>query len=521
MTHQKPFRAIVDSILFFVFGLGTTYAAAPIDVGSYKQLFIDDKFIASSKGVELTMNTPFRMNEPVLASYKPWDGEPRAAISWYSSVLKDGDKIRIWGSGKAVLPVRMKPDGPEVALLNYAESTDGIHFTKPDPSLVAYDKKTAELGSYGNFDGLTVWIDPKAPPAHRYKTQAKHFFGDHRGSDGMYFLSSPDGYNWTFYAAEDVGDCDTQNVAFWDEARQKYVMYTRVNHGGGTPLRRRVVRRLESDDLRTWEKEVYVMDADEIDDSLFNTPTPQPPVDYYGATVFKYPDNTPDSVYMMLAHAYWHWEGRPEEQQEGGYDHHKFQFPVLAPAKFDVRLCASRDGANFERLGNRKPFLSQGFPGTFSSKMVWSMPSPIQMGEELWIYYVGDNRDHDGFVDLAASAHKLGIDRAILRLDGFISADAAYTGGEIITPLITFTGSKLELNADPAGGGFVQVELLDENDRPITGYTRREATRLFTNSINLPVTWGDNDSVAALAGKPIKLRFIMRDCKLYAFQFVE
>jgi hypothetical protein len=56
---------------------------------------------------------------------------------------------------------------------------------------------------------------------------------------------------------------------------------------------------------------------------------------------------------------------------------------------------------------------------------------------------------------------------------------------------------------------------------PITGYTRHEATRLYENSVDLTVTWGDNDSVAALAGKPIKLRFLMRDCKLYAFQFIK
>ncbi len=520
MTYQKPFNTILCSAILLAFGLSTVYAAAPIDVGSRKQLFIDNKFIASSKGVELTMNPPAKTNQPVLSSDKPWDGQEKPGIGWYSSVLKDGDKIRIWGSGKGVLPVRMKPDGPVVFLLSYAESTDGIHFTKPDPAVVAYDEKTAEIGKHGKFDGSSVWIDPKAPPSQRYKFQAKHICDDHRGYDGMYFLASPDGYNWTFMHREDVGACDTQTVAFWDETSQKYLMYTRDNAGGGTPSRRRVVRRLESDNMRHWTNEVYVMDGDQIDDNLVNTPTPQPPVDYYGATVFKYPDNSPDSVYIMMAHAYWHWLGRPEADQRGNPSYHTFSQIVLAPAKFDVRLSACRDGINFNRLGNRKAFISQGFSGTFSSKMIWSMPDPIRMGNELWIYYVGDNRDHDGFVDRAASEHKTGIDRAILRLDGFVSADAAYTGGEIITPLITFTGKKLELNVDP-GSGHIQVELLDENDRPIKGYSRKEANFLYDNSVNLTATWSDNDSVAMLAGKPVKLRFIMRDCKLYAFQFVE
>jgi len=37
----------------------------------------------------------------------------------------------------------------------------------------------------------------------------------------------------------------------------------------------------------------------------------------------------------------------------------------------------------------------------------------------------------------------------------------------------------------------------------------------------MPVAWGDVRDVSPLAGKPIKIRFLMQDCKLYAFQFVE
>ena len=143
------------------------------------------------------------------------------------------------------------------------------------------------------------------------------------------------------------------------------------------------------------------------------------------------------------------------------------------------------------------------------------------MGDELWIYYYGDNRDHDGFLDPAASRRQTVIDRAILRLDGFVSADAAYTGGEIVTPLLTFTGSRLELNVDPGAGGSIRVELLDENDKPIAGYRREDAAALHDNSVRLPVRWGGNDRVADLAGKPIKIRFLMRDCRLYAFQFTQ
>jgi len=520
MSHRMQVQISLCLFILLACGITTTHAAKPIDVRSRKQLFTDDKFIARSRGIELTMNAPKKMNQPVLATDASWDGEPTASIGLYSSVIKDGDKIRIWGSGKAMLPVRMKPDGPVVDLFAYAESTDGIHFTKPQPSLVAYDKDKAEIGKHGRIGGVSVWIDPKAPPAQRYKSQAKYYPA--KGwPEAFHMYCSPDGYRWTFMAKAEIGDMDTQSIAFWDNSLQRYLLYTRDNPGGGTAARRRVVRRLESDDLLNWENEVYVMDADDVDNATHNTPTPKPPVDFYGATVFKYPDDSPDSVYMMIAHAFWHWQRRPKEQRAGGYENHKYRFEVLAPATLDDRLAVSRDGIHFNRLGERRPFLSLGLSGTYSSKRTWSLPNPIRMGNELWIYYCGDNQDHDGFVDPAASEHKKVIDRAILRLDGFVSADADYGGGEIVTPLITFAGHRLELNVDCGAGGSIRVELLDEDDKPIEGHALDDATALYENSVCVPVTWRTNDSVSALAGRPIKIRFVMRDCKLYAFQFTQ
>ena len=124
MKHEMCSRIGIGSIIVLVYGVGTAFAAGPIDVGSRKQLFVDDKFIARSQGVELTMNVPVKMNQPVLASDIPWEGEPGAAAFWYSSVIKEGDRIRIWGSGKAMLPVRMEPDGPVVNLFAYALSQE-------------------------------------------------------------------------------------------------------------------------------------------------------------------------------------------------------------------------------------------------------------------------------------------------------------------------------------------------------------------------------------------------------------
>jgi hypothetical protein len=53
------------------------------------------------------------------------------------------------------------------------------------------------------------------------------------------------------------------------------------------------------------------------------------------------------------------------------------------------------------------------------------------------------------------------------------------------------------------------------------GYTLADADPLTQAGVARRVTWKGNGDVSALAGTPIKLRFVLRNAKLFAFQFVE
>ena len=228
------------------------------------------------------------------------------------------------------------------------------------------------------------------------------------------------------------------------------------------------------------------------------------PLDLYGPCVFKYSETK--DVYFAMLPAYYHW------RMEGGKPW---------PATFEVQLAVSRDGRNFTRLGDRKPFLRLGLEGSFSSKMVWSFPKPIRMGDELWIYYRGGNFDHSGRLDPRAGVREAAISRAIMRLDGFVSADADYTGGWLTTPPLIFEGKGLELNLDTSAGGVARVEIQDASGNPVPGHTLHEADELNGNSVRFPVSWHGRSDVSNLAGDPVKLHFKLRNCKLYAFQFVK
>jgi len=370
-----------------------------------------------------------------------------------NTVRKERDKIRLWYQ---IITLRKDPKlvGPHAATqsMAYAESIDGIRFVKLKLGLVDFfgtkDNSVLVFVSRGG----TVWVDPKAPPTHRYRSQTK-------GPKGrLTFHHSPDGIGWQVTREVNTGDCDTQNIAFWDASLERYVLYTRKwVRFPDKPGNYRYHRRFESDDLEHWDNETPVLMADKTDLATYASASKQPPVDYYGACVFRYPDE--HGVYIMLGQAFWHWFDRAPK-------------PRLGPNTMDVRLCVSRDGKRFEHVGDRAPFLTLGPDGSFYSRMVWAIPSPIRMGDELWLYYWGSNMDHAGLIDAGApdGKHLTGITRAVMRLDGFVSADAGYEGGVLTTRLMRFKGNALELNVDTSAGGVVRVELLDEKGGSHRGF---------------------------------------------------
>ena len=183
----------------------------------------------------------------------------------------------------------------------------------------------------------------------------------------------------------------------------------------------------------------------------------------------------------------------------------------------DVQLVVSRDGIQWDRP-ERKPFLELGRNGAFDSGSIYVSPGMIRQGDELWIYYTGYDFIHGG-TDQKVDRKKGVISRAVLRLDGFVSVDAAYTGGQLTTVPLNFKGSRLELNVNTSSGGSVQVEILDGAGISLTGFTQHDCDVIRVNSTAHTVTWKGSSDISSLQEKVVKLRFHMRDTKLYAFQF--
>jgi len=109
--------------------------------------------------------------------------------------------------------------------------------------------------------------------------------------------------------------------------------------------------------------------------------------------------------------------------------------------------------------------------------------------------------------------------RYSLRVDGFASLHCGYAGGHAITKPMVFAGRELALNFSTSAAGGVKVGIEKPDGKPIPGFTVEDCQMQIGNEIDRKVTWKSGTDVSALAGKPVRLRFVMRDADLYSIKF--
>ena len=560
------FRAIAVSLVSLLLGaIAGSAGEPPLEIGADKQLFVgpwakdgrDEYLVSSMKNVTMTMNEAHITGERLIVRDKPWEGS--RLLDMYMYVLKDGDKFRMYYGAMPKYPKLWEE--PNCRILCYAESDDGIHWKKPNLGLVEWEGSREnnillpnDDFPYTNseFAGPGVFIDQGAADRNeRYKLIIKitpvRSSPPFKGSmlpKGQYLFASPDGIRWKLTSPKKInpGASDSKFSIFFDDKTGKYITYTRVKHqspesqkvqrlknfhqkqyGLDTFVAGRLVGRIDSSNLVEWGNESAVFATDALDHvglprdyagsdvedgggkNVFRGG-----VDLYEGNVSRYSEAP--SVYIGLPTFFYHWKKITTTVAGKTVDNYAY------PGTLDVQLVTSRDGVHFHRAPQRKPFMRLGPHGSWYSRMLWPAGNAIRVGDELWIYFSGHDVAHNPEQDLLTSNGAHG--RAVLRLDGFISADAAYTGGELTTKPLVFDGGKLQLNVDTSAGGTVRVEIQDAAGKPIEGFAAADTDEINGNYLRVSSTWNGDADVSSLAGKPIRLRFLMRDAKLYSFQFL-
>jgi hypothetical protein len=510
--HRAPALAKGPSLLF------DKPAAGPVELGSRKHLFIDDALVQRAERVTFTANPP-RPAELVIADIQ---GPFRKHVS---VIEGDDGLVRLYNG--------VDDDRVEVHV-----SRDGVHFTKPETGQeyksfknIAVDAPTA-TGS--------VFIDPNAPPGERWK----YVSGFH--DRGTYIFSSPDGYRFrrhpTAVLPLHVG---SQANVFWDEQRGTYVGYHRSDchaYPSGTETRRVWVMTETTDPTAPWpftpvpvERVREIRQTTELRDpqpwfmdngpltpggfckeypTVFGPRAGDPPgTDVYVPKALKYP-YAPD-VYLAFPTMYFHyWDAVDPARQTLGDPERG-----LGSGPIDTQLEVSRNAVDWRRYA-RPAYIGIGRHEGYDVVQSYIAHGMVRRGNEIWQYYFGTEEYHS---TQQSTKPRRGVFRVVQRLDGFVSADAPYdTTALMVTKPLVFKGNRLVLNIDTEATGYVQVGLLDENGRPIPGYSVDDGVYINGDFIDKEVEWlGKGTNLSAFEGRPVQLVFRMRGSKLYAMQFAQ
>ena len=193
-----------------------------------------------------------------------------------------------------------------------------------------------------------------------------------------------------------------------------------------------------------------------------------------------------------------------------------------------IQLMVSRDLKNWERVGNRKPFIgpSRIGSGAYDLTQLIGPSNALVRGDELWFYYTGIKYRGFNYVGTFPTGQYLplpghetdtgAICLAVLRRDGFVSLDASETEGQVLTKPLLWRGSTLWVNADAADGELL-VEVLDENGDPLDNWSRAVVVPVTEGGVRQAVSWNSAGNLENLKGELVRLRFILRNAELYAF----
>ena len=480
-SRYLPLIGLLISCFWGMPSAAAALPAGPIQVGTSKQVFIDGRFLGSQQGVELVVNRPRTTGEMLLVPEHPWES---GWIGAYLSVIQEGGRVHLWYDSSDRAAIKDSKQG--MTGVAYAYSSDGgATWVKPKLGVIEYGGSTENNLVIKGVHGFHLFRNrPDAAADEKYVLFS--------GQPNKLFVSE-DGFHWKAKGSEPFlnmagqSGLDSQNVMFWDSRIERYVAYPRIN----LPPFKRTVGRTESPTLGDFPDPVVVLGRDSKD---------PPEMDFYTSAAIQYPFAA-DAYYMFPA-AYHHWPSPPHPSNDG---------------PLDVQFAASRDGADWKRP-DRRPIIPLGPEGEWDSGCMYAGYGLSRDGEELSLYYTAYDVTHVAYVKRGFLGGK--ISRAIYRLDGLMSVDAPYEGGSFTTPSIRFDGDLLELNLDASAGGWIRVELLDEYDRPISGFRREDADEILRNSVAASVSWKGLTHLSKLKGQAIKLRFLMRDAKLFAFQFV-
>ena len=487
------------SLLSFLFLCASIASAEVTSIGSRRELFVDKLLIDQMQGATLRLHHPEEAGIAVKFD-QPWEGR----FSAYITVIHndEANKYQMYYRGNAGFK-----DGTSGEVTCYAESTDGKNWVKPKLGLHEINGSKdnnimlANLAPYTHNFAPFIDKRPGVPQEQRYKALA----GLGGKSGGLSAFVSADGLHWQKMQEAAVitkGAFDSQNVSFWSEAEQCYVAYFRVFTAGvidektWKPKGVRWVSRATSKDFLTWTDAVQMTSDQPLADHIYVSQTNP----YFNAS----------HLYISTAARFMPGKDVLDEQAKKYLVEDTKAYPALIKDCSEAVLMTSRAGTTAYNRTFMEGFVRPGLHfRNWTSRSNYPACGVVQTGKSEMSLYV--ERHYGQSTAL--------LQRCTLRLDGFASLHADYAGGEMTTKPFIFAGKALHLNLSTGVAGSVAVEIQDADHKPLPGFALEDCKAISYDDIDRVIAWKAGSDVSALAGKPIRLHWVLKDADVFSFRF--
>ncbi|HRN55192.1 MAG TPA: hypothetical protein PLL71_02000 [Agriterribacter sp.] len=456
-----------------------------LSIGSSRELFIDQHLIDRMTNVTQKLHHP-RNEGPVLYFDKKWEGN----FSGYSTVIKDGTLYRLYYRGIR----EVGNDGSDNEVTCYAESRDGKVWTKPELGIFKIDGAEKNNVILANTAPVTHNFTPFLDKNSNTKSTERYKALGGIKTSGLKAYVSADGINWRILTEKPViteGDFDSQNVTFWSEAEKKYICYLRSSAIAPDKKRYRSVSRTTSDNFINWSKPEPMQFGDVPYDHLYTQQTSP----YYRAP----------QIYIAIGARFMPGRQVVSDKQAAILNVNPKYYKDCSDAIF----MTTRGGNVYDRTFLESIIRPEIGLANWVSRSNYPALNIVETGNNEMSVYVNESYAQEG-------AH---LKRYSMRIDGFVSVHAGMKEGSITTKLIKFEGKELEINYSTSAAGSVKIEVLDADDKPIPGFSKEDADEIIGNEIKRIVYWKNDQPLYTLSGKPIRLKFYLKDADLFSFKF--
>lgn len=514
-TTPNSRRRLAHLLAASLLMMTTVGRAGQLDSGTFQPVIneldaqtlfaFDNVSIPFTRSLKVTMHAPEKYERnPVVGRGKPGEADSYA-IHFYGSIIRVGGKFRMWYVGTGDERGQNKHHDSSLWRVLYAESTDGVNWTRPKLGLVDYrgnkDNNILKLDPFIGTINIKVLHEPEDPdPARRYKMVIHAYWikgGDKRhGTLAPYF--SADGLTWKLAIdakptefAEMPEDKNILTPVHFEPAGGLYKWNGAYYSSGQNPIPAsrpylsRIARAYRSYDFVKWEPTTavsFVRTAQYLPD--WQKSSNEGRQTHEGISVWHRGN--------VLLGMYGMWEGGSREFKD-----------IIINQGFVI----SNNGIHFREPAHEFAFLKVGPDGTWDEGGLMQGQGFENVGDKTYIYYgSGDLRTWTGYQKPIPPRGSVGL--ATLPRDRFGDLSVFDTGEGpsefVTTTLETKAGAaqRLYVNADGLGPeASLKIELLSHDEKPLPGYSGAGSAIVTQSGFQVPVAWKGKETIGGLPEK--------------------